>query len=338
MIEQTIKELADKKNLASYLMEAAFEEVMQGKASPAHIAAFLMGLRLKGETVDEITCGAKIMRKYAAKLSIDNNRILDTCGTGGDGAHTFNISTISAIVVAGAGIKVAKHGNKAVSSQCGSADLLKSLGVNIEAEIKIVERCIKEVGFGFLFAPIFHPAMKNVSAVRKELGIRTIFNILGPLTNPAGAQYQLLGVFNGALAQTMAEVLKNLGANHVVVVCGDDGLDEVTTTTYTQVCEFKNGKITSYKISPEDVGLKKAKIDDLRGGDIALNTKICLDILQGKPGPKTDAILLNAGCAIYAADGAGDIQQGIEIARESINSEKAINLLNKIIEYTNAFV
>lgn len=335
MIEQALKKIVDKNDLSGCEMEGAIEEIMRGDASPVKISAFLVGLRMKGETVVELTAGAKIMRRYAMQLELKNKDILDTCGTGGDNTHTFNISTISALVAAGAGVTVAKHGNRAVSSRCGSADLLKGLGVNIEADKSIIERCIKELGFGFLFAPLLHTAMKNVAPVRRELEMRTIFNILGPLTNPSGAAYQLLGVFDGALTQIMAEVLRNLGTKHALIVYGDDGLDEITTTAQTQVSELKNGAITTYKISPEDFGLKRAKSEDISGGDVTFNAKLARDILNCKPGPKTDIVLLNAGCAIYAANGAKDMQEGLQKARESLESRNALRILEKLIEYTN---
>lgn len=336
MIDEAIKKLVDKKDLLMNEMECVMDEIMKGEASPVQLGAFLVSLRLKGETVDELTASARVMRKYAAKLDLGLEDILDTCGTGGDNSHTFNISTVSAIVAAGAGIKVAKHGNKAMSSICGSADLLKALGVNIDADKTIVERCIKEIGFGFLFAPFFHSSMKYVAPVRRELGIRTIFNLLGPLTNPLGASYQLLGVFNASFVEVIAGVLKNLGTKHALVVHGDDGLDEVTTTTLTQISELRQGRLITFKISPEEMGFKRANLEDLTGGDSALNAEIALDILHGKSGPKTDAVLLNAGCAIYAANAANSIKEGTQKAKESIGSKKALNVLNRLIEYTNA--
>lgn len=338
MIDEIIKKLVDKKNLLPSEMESAMEELMQGRASLVQIAAFLVGFRLKGETADEITAGAKIMRRYATKLDLAGAETLDTCGTGGDNARTFNISTISAIVAAGAGVKVAKHGNKAVSSRCGSADLLKALGVNIDVDKAITEKCIKELGFGFLFAPYFHSAMKYVAPVRKELGIRTIFNILGPLANPSESTYQLLGVFDVTLVLVLAEVLKNLGTKHAMVVCGDDGLDELTTTTQTQIGELKDNKIITYKLNPEELGFKRAGTNDLAGGDSIFNAKIAMDILNGKSGPATDAVLLNAGCAIYTANAANTIKEGIQKAKDSISSKSALRVLNKLIEYTNAAV
>lgn len=334
MINDTIGKIVERKDLTQEEAAQAMEEIMSGKASPAQISAFIVSLRMKGETADEITGCAEIMRRHALKIKVDKNA-LDTCGTGGDCAHTFNISTVSAFVAAGAGAVVAKHGNKSVSSKCGSADLLTELGVNINIEPKKVEECIAKIGIGFLFAPLLHSAMKYAAPVRKEIGIRTIFNILGPLTNPAGARYQLLGVYDEKLLTMMAQVLGNLGAIHALIVRGEDGLDEVTTTSDTKIAEFKDGKIKNYHINPKDFGIAKASLDDLKGGDAKQNAKIALDVLNGKKGSQRDIVLLNAGCALYAALLAKDIKEGIKKAEDSIDSKKALKKLEALKEITN---
>lgn len=335
MIKEAIANLVEKKDLTEKEIFAVIEEIMQGKASPVQISAFLVALRIKGQTVPEITGAALAMREFVRRINIPSKVILDTCGTGADQKHTFNISTISAFVAAGCGIVVAKHGNRAVSSRCGSADLLEGLGVNINIDEKKVEECLKEVGIGFLFAPKLHPAMQYAQGVRKELGIRTIFNLLGPLTNPAFATHQLLGVYDKKLLKIFAGVLKNLGIRHGLVVCGLDGLDEITTTTDTLICELKEGKIRSYKISPSDFGIKKSRLKDLLGGDTEANIQIAREVLQGIRGHKRDIVLLNAGCAIYAADRARSIKEGIELAKESIDSGAAFKKLEALKQFTN---
>ncbi len=335
MIKEYIAKLVEKVNLLPEEAEGVMEEVMSGAASPAQIGSFLTALRMKGESVDEITVFVRVMRRYSAKVHAKQNDLLDTCGTGGDGKHTFNISTIAALVAAGAGVSIAKHGNRSVSSKCGSADLLKELGVNIESPIGVVERCINEAGIGFLFAPLLHPAMKFAAVPRKEIGIRTVFNILGPLTNPAGANYQLLGVYDANLTKVMAEVLKNLGSIHAMIVHGSDGLDEVTTTSDTIVSELSGGKVINYRIKPEDFGMKRASAQDLDGGDPVVNARIAMEILNGKNGPRRDVVLLNAGCAIYVANKAKDTNEGIELARKSIDSKEALRRLELLKEWTN---
>lgn len=338
MIKEAIGKVILKKDLQRSEIESVMDEIMTGKATPAQISAFLTALRMKGETVEEITGCATIMRKYVRKVSIstpDSENLIDTCGTGGDGYHTFNISTISAFVCAGAGAKVAKHGNRAVSSMCGSADLLKELGINIEASIETVERCIQVIGVGFLFAPLLHPAMKYATPVRREIGIRTIFNILGPLTNPAGAKRQLLGVFDRRWVEPIARVLQQLGSVHSLVVCGDDGLDEVTTCTTTFVAELRDGNIKTYTIHPEDFGISQAKPEQLKGGDNIKNKNIALDILNGKNGPQRDIVVLNSACALYASGRAKDIKEGIEVAKDSIDSKCALNKLMELKNFTN---
>ncbi len=334
MIREILGILAEGQDLDSELMEMAMEEIMSGEATPSQISAFLMGLRVKGETVEEITAAAKVMRAKAKKVRAPQD-VIDTCGTGGDHSMTFNISTASAFVVAGAGVRVAKHGNRAASSHCGSADVLAELGVNLEADIKLVERCIEEIGIGFLFAPLLHQAMKYAIGPRREMGIRTIFNLLGPLSNPAGAKRQLLGVFDKKWVRPIAEVLKNLGSERAMVVHGEDGLDEITLTGATYVAELKQGEVREYKIEPEDLGFKRCLLSEIRGGTSGYNAEIIREVLTGAKTPKTDIVLLNAGSAIYIAGRAKSIQEGVELARQTIKSGKAMEKLEALIKMSN---
>lgn len=335
MIKEAIGKLIEKVDLTRDEARQVMEEIMTGRATPAEISAYLVAMRAKVETIDEIIGSAEIMRMHATRIAYEGDKLLDTCGTGGDKSHTFNISTISALVAAGAGAVVAKHGNRAVSSKCGSADLLKELGVNIEAKPEVVERCLREAGIAFLFAPLLHESMKYAAPVRREIGIRTIFNILGPMTNPAGARHHLLGVFNADLTKPLALSLARLGSKHVLVACGKDGLDEITTTSETVISELKNGKVNTYKVKPSDFGIKKAKPSDLKGGDAAYNAKLTLELLSGKKGSQRDIVVLNAGAALYAADIAKDIKAGIKLAEESIDSGKALKKLQGLKRISN---
>jgi len=335
VIKEAITKIAGGSGLTRQEIESVMEQIMTGAVEVPDIVSFLTALRDKGESIDEITGAATIMRKHATPIKVSCENALDTCGTGGDGTHTFNISTVSAFVAAGAGCVVAKHGNKSVSSKCGSADVLRQLGVNIEADVSVVEKCIEQAGIGFLFAPLLHGAMKYAMPARKQIGTRTIFNILGPLTNPAGARHQLLGVFKKELAEPLANVLKNLGSVHAVVVHGEDGLDEVTTTAGTFVAEVKNAEVKTYTIAPLDFGINEAAPDDLKGEDAECNAKLTLDILSGQKGPKRDIVVLNSGVAIYAADKAAGIKEGVELAEDAIDSGKAQEKLDKLIKITN---
>lgn len=335
-VKEAIAVLVEGKNLTRLQMQQVMEEIMAGGALPAQVAALLVSLRMKGETIDEITGAALAMRRFVRRINIAERAVLDTCGTGGDRRNTFNISTISAFVAAAAGVVVAKHGNRAVSSHCGSADLLEALGININIDENKVEECLEKTGIAFLFARNFHPAMKSVAQVRQELGLRTIFNLLGPLTNPAFASRQLLGVFDEKLLGIFARVLAKLGSSHALVVHGLDGLDEITTTTFTRVWELRKGKIRSYKINPCDFGIKKSRPRDLEGGSAGDNALIALDVLKGNKGPKRDIVLLNAGCAIYAADKAGSIKSGISLATEAIDSVAALRKLEELKIITNS--
>jgi len=335
MIRETINKIVNGENLSQEEASLTMNEIMSGEATPAQIASFLTALRLKGETIDEITGCAIIMREKVTRIQTDAESVVDTCGTGGDGAHTFNISTIAAIVSAGAGVRIAKHGNRAVSSKCGSADVLKALGVNTEADADKVAKCIDEAGIGFLFAPMLHPAMKHAIGPRREIGIRTIFNILGPLTNPAGAKAQVLGVYDTELTEPLAHVLKNLGSRHVFVVHGADGLDEITITDKTFVTELKDGEIISHVINPEDFNIPKASKGDLIGGTIEENAQIALNILRGEKGPKRDIVLLNASAAIVVGRKVSNITEGISLAEKSIDSGNAMKKLEILIEVSN---
>lgn len=335
MIKEAISIIIQNISLSESEMAECMTEIMEGRATDAQIGAFLTALRIKGETIEEITAAAKIMREKATKINAPEG-IIDTCGTGGDMSGTFNISTTTAIVVAAAGVPVAKHGNRSVSSQSGSADVLEALGVNIELPPEKVEKCLFETNFGFLFAPLFHPAMKFAIGPRREIGIRTIFNILGPLTNPANAKRQILGVFADRLTEPLASVLGNLGAVDAMVVHGEDGLDEITVCDGTRVSRYKDGKVETFYITPEDFGFKKADCKDLAGGSKNENAEITLSILNGDKGPKRDIVLMNSAAAIVVAGLAQDFKTAREIAEESIDSKKALQKLEEIKKATNS--
>lgn len=337
MIKEAIGKIVEGFDLSRKEMIACMDEIMTGQATQAQIGGFITSLRLKGETVEEITGAAMVMREKAVKIPAekDGETIIDTCGTGGSGTNAFNISTASAFVVSGAGLKVAKHGNRGVSSQCGSADVLKALGVNIEIGPRKAKECIEGIGIGFLFAPLFHGAMKYAIGPRREIGIRTIFNILGPLTNPANANCQVLGVYREELTEPIANVLKNLGTKRAFVVHGLDQLDEITITDKTKVSELKDKKVKTFYIRPQDFEMKKAKLDDIKGGTIEDNARIIKEVLGGKKGPRQDVVLLNAAAALVAGGLAPDFKKGIKMARESIESGKALNKLERLIEFTN---
>ncbi len=348
MIKEAIGKIAEKKDLTQAEMAQAFEEIMNGAAEPAQISAFITGLRLKGETVDEITAAARVMRKFAStidvrgsididrdEINVEDETIVDTCGTGGSGTSTFNISTTVAFVVAGCGIKVAKHGNRSASSQCGSADVLEELGINLNLNPKQVERCTKAIGIGFMYAPLFHSAMKYAVPVRKAIGIRTIFNIIGPLSNPANATCQVLGVYDKKLTKVIAKVLGNLGVKHAFVVHGLDTLDEISITGPTQVSELKNKRVKTYIITPEKHGFKRASLKSIKGGNAKDNAKAVLSVLNGEKGPRRDVVLLNACYAIYAASGAKTVKQAIKRAEKSIDSGSALKKLNQLKELSN---
>ncbi|MGE5172721.1 MAG: anthranilate phosphoribosyltransferase [Betaproteobacteria bacterium] len=335
MIKEAIAKVVVKTNLTETEAEAVMREIMQGEATDAQIAAYITALRIKGETVEEITGSARVMREKAVPVKLDAEYQVDTCGTGGDMAHTFNISTTVAFVVAGAGVAVAKHGNRSVSSKSGSADVLQALGVNIEIPSHRVEECMKEVGIGFLFAPMMHQAMKYAIGPRREIGIRTIFNVLGPLTNPAKVTSQIMGVYAADLTGSLALALGNLGAVRAFVVHGMDGLDEITITDKTKVSEYKNGKVTDFFIHPADFGMASGKAEDLKGGDAKDNAAITTEILKGRKGARRDIVLLNAAAGLVAAGKASDFKDGIRIAAESIDSGAALKKLEQLRAFTN---
>lgn len=331
MIKEAISKVLEGASLTSEEAYNVMGEIMEGKCTDAQIASYITALRMKGETINEIVGSCKAMREKAIYIEPGCDIVLDTCGTGGDGLYLFNISTISAFVVAGCDVVVAKHGNRSVSSQCGSADLLLGLGVNIALPKEGIERCLKEIGIGFLFAPNLHPAMKYAIGPRREIGIRTIFNILGPLTNPARVKYQLLGVYDEGLCEPLAYVLKELGAISAIVLHGKDGSDEASISSATRISElFYNGKIKSYTITPEEFGLKRKSLSEIKGGDVKKNVEIALDILKGKDGAKMDAVLLNAGIGLNITRKVGSIKEGIEMARESIVSKRALSKLESL--------
>jgi len=335
MIKEAIQTLVSGNSLSMDEAASVMEEIMGGEVTPAQFGAFVTALRLKGETVEEIAGLARVMRDKAIPVKVDGP-VVDTCGTGGDGSATFNISTAAAFVAAGAGLKVAKHGNRAMSSQCGSADVLEALGVRIDLNAERVQRCLEEVGIGFMFAPAFHPAMKYASAPRREIGIRTVFNILGPLTNPAGAKAQVLGVADETLAEKLALVLKSLGCHHALVVHGEDGLDEITVTGRTKICELKDNRIESYFVNPEDLGLSKASIDSLRGGTVDENANLLRKILGGASGHQRDVVLMNAAAALVAGDKAQSLQQGLDLAGEALDSGHALAKLEQLIKFSQS--
>ena len=335
MIKEAIHMFVNNISLSEREMAECMREIMEGKATDAQIGAFLSALRVKGETVEEITGAAKIMREKATTIRAPEG-VLDTCGTGGDMSHTFNISTTVAFVVAGTGLPVAKHGNRSVSSRSGSADVLEALGVKIDLPPGKVEQCLFDTGFGFLFAPLFHPAMKYAIGPRREMGIRTIFNILGPLTNPAGAKRQILGVFADKLTETLAMVLGNLGAVYAMVVHGEDGLDEVSVTAKTKVSRWKDSEIDNFSIAPEDFGIWRTTIEHIRGGNKEDNAAITLSILKGEKGPKRDIVLMNSAVALVVGGKTEDFKAAFSIAADSIDSGMALKKLEEIKKVSNS--
>lgn len=335
MLNEAIKEVLSGKDLSESQSEQVMENIMNGQEPSALIAGFLIALKMKGESIPEITGCAKAMRNMAVPVKLKSQYAIDTCGTGGDGGRTFNISTAAAIIAAAAGVKVAKHGNRAVSGKSGSADVLKELGIDINLEKSKVEHCIDNVGMGFLFAPSYHSAMKNVAGIRRDLGVRTIFNILGPLTNPAFVKGQVMGVYDRELLEPAAKTLLNLGCERAMVVHGEDGLDEITTTTVTYVCEVKDGEIKKYTLSPGDFGIKTTFYKNIAGGTARENAAIIMDILKGKTGPERDIVVLNSAAAIYIGKKAEDLKEGVLRANELIDSGRAYAKYEEILNYNN---
>lgn len=330
MIREAIDAVVSGKSLSMEEAAQVMNEIMEGEATPAQFGAFVTALRLKGETVDEIAGMAQIMREKSLHVNAEGP-LVDTCGTGGDASGTFNISTTAGFVVAGAGVKVAKHGNRAMSGACGSADVLEGLGVKIDLSPESVQRCLDEVGFGFMFAQRYHPSMRFAAGPRREIGIRTVFNILGPLTNPASAKSQVIGVADPSVGGKMAEVLGKLGSTHALVIHGNDGLDEITLGDSTQVWELKNGKVTEHTLSPQDVGLQIASLEKVRVDGVEQSVEMLKGVLEGTPGPARDIVLINAAAALLASDRVSGIKEGIAMAAEAIDSGKARQSLESFI-------
>ena len=336
--QQALTRLIEQREIFYDEMLSLMRQIMSGEVSPAQIAGILVGLRVKKETVGEISAAAYVMREFATKVPVANrDHLVDTCGTGGDSISTFNISTTSALVAAAAGARVAKHGGRSVSSTCGSADVLERLGVNINLTPEQVGLCVDSIGIGFMFAPNFHGAMKYAAPVRRELGVRTMFNVLGPLTNPAGAENQVLGVFHPDLVGIMARVLQRLGSRHVLVVNGMDGMDEISISTQTSVAELKDGQVSEYHISPEQFRLSTASNDLLRVANVDEACAVLHSVLDNRPGAPRDIVTLNAGAAIYVAGLAGTLAEGVDAAREMIASGRAKSVLEKLIRFSSQF-
>ena len=337
MIKEAIAKLVERIDLEEDEMSEVIETMMEGEATPSQISAFLAALRMKGESVPEITGAAKVLLDKATRISSGHEVVVDLCGTGGDSQGTFNVSTVAALVVAGAGVHVAKHGNRSVSSYVGSADVLEALGVDISPSPEIAERCLRDVGIVFLFAPLYHPAMKNVSVPRKEIGIRTIFNIIGPIVNPAGVKHQVIGVYSEVLLDPMIKVLRNLGHKGAMIVHGSDSMDEITVTGKTVIAELKDGMVKKYQFDPSEIGIKKRSIAELRGGKTAEeNAALLVSILKGEEREaKRDIVLLNAAAAIYVSGTSPDFEDALARAAESIDSGKAYAKLEELIKATH---
>jgi anthranilate phosphoribosyltransferase len=342
IITEAVRQLVDCKDLSRIEAAAAMEAIMSGAATNAQIAAFLTALRMKGETVEELIGFAQVMRQKAVRIRVhddevagmtgtDREMLIDTCGTGGDATGTFNVSTATAFVVAGAGLKVAKHGNRSVSSLCGSADVVETLGISLDLTPQKVARCVNEIGIGFLYAPLLHTAMKHVMSARREMGIRTLFNMLGPLTNPASANAQIIGVYSAALTEPLARVLAELGTIRAFVVHGADNLDEISNTGESRVSEVREGMVRSYTVRPEDFGLARTTITELMGGDREENARIIRAILDGEAGPKRDIVLMNSAAALVAGAKARDLKEGVGLAAHSIDSGAALRKLEALV-------
>lgn len=336
-IKTALRAITEKRDLTLAEMSAVMRSIMTGTATPAQIGGFLIGLRMKGETIEEITAAAQIMRELVTPVTVTGPHLIDIVGTGGDSTNTFNISTASAFIVAAAGGKVAKHGNRSVSSQSGSADVLEALGVTINLTPPQVAQCINEIGFGFMFAPLHHTAMKHAIGPRREMGVRTLFNLLGPLTNPAQAPNQLIGVYNHHWVEPIAHVLQRLGSTHVLVVHSEDGLDEISIAAPTWVAELYQGTLTSYQLAPEDFGFRRAKLNDIQVYSAADSASLIRSVLDNQAGPARDIVLLNAGTAIYVAGLTKSIAGGIELARTVLSSGAARDKLTALIHLTQSF-
>ncbi len=336
-IQAAIQTVINKTDLSENEMRSVMNNIMTGECTDAQIAGFLVGLRSKGETVDEITAAASVMRELASRVHINHDNLIDTCGTGGDGSNTFNISTTAAFVVAAAGGHVAKHGNRSVSSKSGSADVLETAGVKLELTPEQVAQCVEEIGIGFMFAPMHHSAMKHAIGPRKDLGVRTVFNVLGPLTNPAGAKRQVMGVFSKDWLETLANVLKNLGSEQVMIVHSEDGMDEISISAPTNIAELKDGEIKTYKIEPEQFGMQRADISTLVVENVEESFNVMQAVLDNQSGPTQDIVLLNAGAAIYTAGIEDTLATGIASARQVIENGSASSRLNQLVKLTQSF-
>ncbi len=348
MIKESITKLVRREHLSEKEASEVMTEIMSGEATEAQVASFITALRMKGETVEEITGCARVMRNFATPIryrasigldrddiNIDRETILDTCGTGGDGTNTFNVSTATALVIASCGLPVAKHGNRSVSSACGSADVLEALGVNLNVTPEKVEECLTAIHIGFLFAPALHGAMKYAIGPRRQIGIRTVFNILGPLTNPAGAAFQLMGVYDASLLEVLASVLKNLGSRRAWIAHGDDGVDEISITGPTRIAELSNGEIKSFTITPEDYNIQRASLDDIRGGNATENAQIIRSILKGEKGPKRNIVLLNAAAGLFLGGKAQSVKDGVALAEKAIDTGLTAATLQQLVAITN---
>ncbi|MGQ0794150.1 MAG: anthranilate phosphoribosyltransferase [Deltaproteobacteria bacterium] len=339
MIKEAIAKIIERIDLQESEMSQVMRQIMDGIATPSQMAAFLVGLRMKGETVSEITGGAKVMMEKAVKIKPARPITVDLCGTGGDYTGTFNVSTAASLIAAGAGCSVAKHGNRSVSSPVGSADVLEELGVNINLSPKGAEACLNEVGIAFLFAPVYHTAMKNVAQSRRDIGIRTVFNLLGPISNPAGVKRQVLGVYSDILLEPIAKVLRNLGHARAMVVHGVDSLDEITVTGKTTIAELKDGMVKTYAFDPAELGFKRRKLEEIKGGNTRENAQILLSILRGEEREaKRETSLLNAAAAILVSGEASDMKEALERAEDSIDSQKALDKLNELTKFSRAWI
>ncbi len=335
-IQTAIKTVIAGQDLARQEMTEVMQQIMTGECTPAQIGGFLVGLRMKGESIDEITAAAKVMRELSTRVTVDPEFLVDTCGTGGDASGSFNISTASAIVAAAAGAKVAKHGNRSVSSKSGSADVLEAAGVNLDIDPETVGACIESVGVGFMFAQKHHSAMRHAIGPRKEMAVRTIFNLLGPLTNPAGAPNQVIGVFADELVEPIAQVLKQLGSHHVMVVHAEDGMDEISISSKTRVAELKQGEVSSYMISPADFGIEMAQLDEIKVDGVDQSLAMIQSVLANTPGPALDIVCLNAGAAIYVSGVADSLEAGVEKARTAIADGQASAVLAQLVAKSNS--
>jgi anthranilate phosphoribosyltransferase len=335
-IQAAIKAVIARQDLSGDEMKSVMQQIMTGECTPSQIGGFLVGLRMKGETVDEMSAAARVMRELATRVEVSGDHLVDTAGTGGDASGSFNISTASALVAAAAGARVAKHGNRSMTSNSGSADVLEAAGVKLDISPQQIRDCVEQVGVGFMFAPAHHGAMKHAIGARKEMAVRTIFNVLGPLTNPAGAPNQVIGVFDGDLLETMAKVLKQLGSKHVMVMHAEDGMDEISISSPTRVAELDHGEITTYTISPADFGMDLAPLNELRVDSAEQSLAMIRGVFAGNPGPAHDIVCLNAGAAIYVAGCADSLAAGVEAARVAISSGKAAEVLQNLVVRSNA--